>query len=93
MQPSFIISEKVTQMEKREQSSLQISMCPELKELLFLIILRKRACGEEPLAGPKVVGHTHITAQTVVSSTQPAIQMENFYHHSSSLLLIEGAHQ
>lgn len=34
-------------------------MCPELKELLFLIILRKRACGEEPLAGPKVVGHTH----------------------------------
>lgn len=29
--------------------------------------LRKRAQGEKPLAGAKVVGCTHITAQTAVS--------------------------
>lgn len=31
--------------------------------------LRKRAQGEKPLAGAKVVGCTHITAQTAVSNT------------------------
>lgn len=34
-----------------------------------LMNLRKRAGGEKPLAGAKVVGCTHITAQTAVSST------------------------
>lgn len=34
-----------------------------------LMFLRKRAGGEKPLAGAKVVGCTHITAQTAVSST------------------------
>lgn len=32
-----------------------------------LISLRKRAQGEKPLAGAKIVGCTHITAQTAVS--------------------------
>ncbi|XP_029813809.1 S-adenosylhomocysteine hydrolase-like protein 1 [Manacus vitellinus] len=31
-----------------------------------LISLRKRAQGEKPLAGAKIVGCTHITAQTAV---------------------------
>lgn len=31
--------------------------------------LRKRAQGEKPLAGAKIVGCTHITAQTAVSSS------------------------
>lgn len=31
------------------------------------MVLRKRAGGEKPLAGAKVVGCTHITAQTAVS--------------------------
>lgn len=46
-----------------------------LKILLFffldmsaLISLRKRAQGEKPLAGAKIVGCTHITAQTAVSA-------------------------
>ena len=34
-----------------------------------LMVLRKRAGGEKPLAGAKVLGCTHITAQTAVSST------------------------
>lgn len=32
-----------------------------------LMALRKRAQGEKPLAGAKIVGCTHITAQTAVS--------------------------
>ena len=32
--------------------------------------LRKRAQGEKPLAGAKVVGCTHITAQTAVSRNE-----------------------
>ncbi|MEE6519233.1 hypothetical protein FKM82_030869 [Ascaphus truei] len=31
-----------------------------------LMALRKRAQGEKPLAGAKIVGCTHITAQTAV---------------------------
>lgn len=33
-----------------------------------LMALRKRAQGEKPLAGAKIVGCTHITAQTAVSN-------------------------
>lgn len=36
-------------------------------EMPALMALRKRAQGEKPLAGAKVVGCTHITAQTAVS--------------------------
>ncbi|TNN70860.1 Adenosylhomocysteinase 3 [Liparis tanakae] len=36
------------------------------REMPALMILRKRAGGEKPLAGAKVVGCTHITAQTAV---------------------------
>ncbi|XP_032380328.1 S-adenosylhomocysteine hydrolase-like protein 1 isoform X1 [Etheostoma spectabile] len=36
------------------------------QEMPALMVLRKRACGEKPLAGAKVVGCTHITAQTAV---------------------------
>lgn len=35
-------------------------------EMPALMALRKRAQGEKPLAGAKVVGCTHITAQTAV---------------------------
>lgn len=37
-------------------------------DMSALISLRKRAQGEKPLAGAKIVGCTHITAQTAVSS-------------------------
>ncbi|XP_064198161.1 putative adenosylhomocysteinase 3 [Anguilla rostrata] len=37
------------------------------QEMPALMALRKRAQGEKPLAGAKVVGCTHITAQTAVS--------------------------
>ncbi|XP_030281938.1 S-adenosylhomocysteine hydrolase-like protein 1 isoform X2 [Sparus aurata] len=35
-------------------------------EMPALMVLRKRAAGEKPLAGAKVLGCTHITAQTAV---------------------------
>lgn len=35
-------------------------------DMSALISLRKRAQGEKPLAGAKIVGCTHITAQTAV---------------------------
>lgn len=41
-------------------------------DMSALISLRKRAQGEKPLAGAKIVGCTHITAQTAVSA--PALQ-------------------
>ena len=37
-----------------------------LSEMPALMALRKRAQGEKPLAGAKIVGCTHITAQTAV---------------------------
>lgn len=36
-------------------------------EMPGLIALRKRAQGDKPLQGAKIVGCTHITAQTAVS--------------------------
>lgn len=39
-------------------------------DMSALISLRKRAQGEKPLAGAKVAGCTHITAQTAVGSAQ-----------------------
>jgi len=39
-----------------------------LSEMPALMALRKRAQGEKPLAGAKIVGCTHITAQTAVRS-------------------------
>lgn len=45
-----------------------VGVCfPPLSEMPALMALRKRAQGEKPLAGAKVVGCTHITAQTAVS--------------------------
>lgn len=41
-----------------------------LSEMPALMALRKRAQGEKPLAGAKIVGCTHITAQTAVRSPQ-----------------------
>lgn len=38
-----------------------------------LMALRKRAQGEKPLAGAKVVGCTHITAQTAVSENKRGV--------------------
>lgn len=45
---------------------------PPLSEMPALMALRKRAQGEKPLAGAKVVGCTHITAQTAVSENRRA---------------------
>ncbi len=38
-----------------------------IKEMTALMALRKAAQGEKPLAGAKIVGCTHVTAQTAVS--------------------------
>ncbi|KFQ74455.1 Putative adenosylhomocysteinase 3, partial [Phaethon lepturus] len=40
------------------------------QEMPALMALRKRAQGEKPLAGAKIVGCTHITAQTAVRPHQ-----------------------
>lgn len=49
-------------------------LCPPLSEMPALMALRKRAQGEKPLAGAKVVGCTHITAQTAVSEKKHSQQ-------------------
>ncbi|NWW50986.1 SAHH3 Adenosylhomocysteinase, partial [Pedionomus torquatus] len=41
------------------------------QEMPALMALRKRAQGEKPLAGAKIVGCTHITAQTAVRPRRP----------------------
>lgn len=46
-----------------------VGVLPPLSEMPALMALRKRAQGEKPLAGAKVVGCTHITAQTAVRNT------------------------
>ncbi len=38
-----------------------------IKEMTALMALRKAAQGEKPMAGAKIVGCTHVTAQTAVS--------------------------
>lgn len=38
-----------------------------IKEMTALMALRKAAQGEKPLAAAKIVGCTHVTAQTAVS--------------------------
>lgn len=47
-----------------------VGVFPPLSEMPALMALRKRAQGEKPLAGAKVVGCTHITAQTAVSGNK-----------------------
>lgn len=47
-----------------------------------LMALRKRAQGEKPLAGAKVVGCTHITAQTAVSEKK---QSQTFWSFQTQL--------
>ena len=42
-----------------------------------LMALRKRAQGDKPLAGAKIVGCTHITAQTAVS-TRKSLNIDPF---------------
>lgn len=39
------------------------------KEMPGLIALRRRAENDKPLSGAKIIGCTHITAQTAVSMT------------------------
>ncbi|XP_061678752.1 S-adenosylhomocysteine hydrolase-like protein 1 isoform X2 [Syngnathoides biaculeatus] len=41
-------------------------ICVAEREMPALMVLRKKAGGEKPLAGAKVVGCTHVTAQTAV---------------------------
>lgn len=47
-------------------------------EMPALMALRKRAQGEKPLAGAKIVGCTHITAQTAVRPARK-LQTETFH--------------
>lgn len=54
---------------------MSVAVFAPLTEMPALMALRKRAQGEKPLAGAKVVGCTHITAQTAVSV--------NKYKHTS----------
>lgn len=44
-----------------------------LSDMSALISLRKRAHSEKPLAGAKIVGCTHITAQTAVRASDVRI--------------------
>uniref|UniRef100_A0A8C6V1R1 Adenosylhomocysteinase n=1 Tax=Neogobius melanostomus TaxID=47308 RepID=A0A8C6V1R1_9GOBI len=50
--------------DKQQKNSKEIEIAEQ--EMPALMALRKRAQGEKPLAGAKVVGCTHITAQTAV---------------------------
>lgn len=43
--------------------------CGLISDMSALISLRKRAHSEKPLAGAKIVGCTHITAQTAVRAS------------------------
>ncbi|KFP05142.1 Putative adenosylhomocysteinase 2, partial [Calypte anna] len=43
------------------------------QDMSALISLRKRAQGEKPLAGAKIVGCTHITAQTALAKQERAL--------------------
>ncbi|KFO75930.1 Putative adenosylhomocysteinase 2, partial [Cuculus canorus] len=43
------------------------------QDMSALISLRKRAQGEKPLAGAKIVGCTHITAQTALAKQEKAL--------------------
>uniref|UniRef100_A0A4W5M1H0 Adenosylhomocysteinase-like 1 n=1 Tax=Hucho hucho TaxID=62062 RepID=A0A4W5M1H0_9TELE len=45
------------------------------QDMSALISLRKRAQGEKPLAGAKIVGCTHITAQTAVRHLPPPLSL------------------
>ncbi len=56
-------------------------------DMSALISLRKRAQGEKPLAGAKVVGCTHITAQTAVGSPQGFINSNTHFFYNQSLTL------
>lgn len=48
------------------QPRLTCAQSVDSPDMSALISLRKRAQGEKPLAGAKIVGCTHITAQTAV---------------------------
>ena len=60
-----------------------------------LMALRKRAQADKPLSGAKVVGCTHITAQTAVSIITtphvPRLLLEMSASVSPSLLVMPGA--
>lgn len=51
--------------------SSQLPLTLSATDMSALISLRKRAQGEKPLAGAKIVGCTHITAQTAVCLSHP----------------------
>ncbi|KFV67176.1 Putative adenosylhomocysteinase 3, partial [Dryobates pubescens] len=57
------------------------------QEMPALMALRKRAQGEKPLAGAKIVGCTHITAQTAVS---PHPQYQTGIFHCSASTIMES---
>lgn len=46
-----------------------------------LMALRKKAAEEKPLAGAKVIGCTHITAQTAVSQTDTPLQINHINYY------------
>ncbi|MBN3324887.1 SAHH3 Adenosylhomocysteinase, partial [Atractosteus spatula] len=47
-------------------NNMRTGQHPVVQDMSALVSLRKRAQGEKPLAGAKIVGCTHITAQTAV---------------------------
>lgn len=61
---------------------------PSHPDMSALISLRKRAQGEKPLAGAKIVGCTHITAQTAV---RPLVLFTADHCDSSVLLFYASA--
>ncbi|NWH94981.1 SAHH2 protein, partial [Aegithalos caudatus] len=64
------------------------------QDMSALISLRKRAQGEKPLAGAKIVGCTHITAQTAVSGCLfggPGLGHQLFPGEESPLSLWSGS--
>lgn len=57
-----------------------------------LISLRKRAQGEKPLAGAKIVGCTHITAQTAVSLSEENRGTSNKKKREENIFFIKNKH-
>lgn len=54
--------------------SVGVILCV-ISEMPGLMALRKRAHGDRPLSGAKIVGCTHITAQTAVRLLLVLIQL------------------
>lgn len=59
-----------------------------IKEMTALMALRKAAQGEKPLAGAKIVGCTHVTAQTAVSAI-PSRHFKCILYHAKKIKKIK----